>query len=77
MLHLLPAEVALKAMEYLPIQSLHTISQVSHAWHDLIAMNESAVYRNAAIYHLFVTEEEIRLKSPSKILGDKDWKSFC
>ena len=77
MLHLLPAEVALKAMEYFPIQSLHAISQVSHAWHDLFAMNESAVYRNAAIYHLFVSEEDIRVKPASQILGDKDWKSFC
>ena len=77
MLHLLPAEVALQALEYLPIQSLHAAARVSHSWHDLLSTNENAVYRNAAIYHLFVSQQDIQLKSASQILEGQDWKSFC
>ncbi|KAL4068868.1 hypothetical protein V8B97DRAFT_2024543 [Scleroderma yunnanense] len=77
MLHLLPAEIALQTVACLPIQSLQTISQVSRAWHDLLAVNENTVYLNAAIYHKFVSEEDIRLRSLSQILGGNDWKSFC
>ncbi|KAI6024555.1 hypothetical protein EDC04DRAFT_2548288, partial [Pisolithus marmoratus] len=54
MLHLHPAEVALQVVSYLPIQTLHNVLQVSRAWHDLIAVNENSVYRNAATLHCLV-----------------------
>ncbi|KAI6012770.1 hypothetical protein F5J12DRAFT_685805, partial [Pisolithus orientalis] len=77
MLHLLPAEIALQVVSYLPIQSVHKITQVSHAWHDLIAVNENAVYRNAAILHRLVYESDcgdLALQPPR---SGTNWKSFC
>ncbi|KAI6017465.1 hypothetical protein EDC04DRAFT_2576716 [Pisolithus marmoratus] len=76
MLHLLPAEVALQVVSYLPIQSLHNILQVSHAWHDLIAVNENTVYRNAANLHCLVHEKGFDDSSQASCSGT-NWKSFC
>ncbi|KAI6104530.1 hypothetical protein EDD16DRAFT_1714699 [Pisolithus croceorrhizus] len=77
MLHLLPVEIALQVVSYLPIQTLHQLVQVSRAWHDLIAVNESTVYRNAAILHRLVQDENCdNLVSQASRL-EINWKSFC
>ncbi|KIJ66601.1 hypothetical protein HYDPIDRAFT_166773 [Hydnomerulius pinastri MD-312] len=79
MLHLLPAEIALDAISYLPLQSLHNCASVSRDWNALITINETTVYRNAALLHRFVFEDKLETDSTSQnpnITGI-DWKSYC
>ncbi|KAG6330160.1 hypothetical protein ID866_8928, partial [Astraeus odoratus] len=76
MLHLLPAEIAVQTVAYLPLQSLHNVSLVSHGWHDLIIVNENTVYRNAAILHRFARGAQL-LPCSDQDFPVADWKSFC
>ncbi|KAI6102623.1 hypothetical protein EDD17DRAFT_695695 [Pisolithus thermaeus] len=77
MLHLLPVEVALQVVSYLPIQTLHRIVQVSRAWFDLIDANESTVYRNAAVLHCLVRDENCDNLVSKASRPETNWKSFC
>lgn len=77
MLHSLPVEIALQVVSYLPIQTLHRIAQVSRAWHDLIAVNECTVYRNAAILHRLVQDENCDDSTSQASHQATNWKSFC
>lgn len=72
MLHLLPAEIALQTISYLPLHSLYSITLVSRDWNALIAINEPNVYRNAAILHRFVEEDPFGAGSIPV-----DWKAYC
>ncbi|KAH7889270.1 hypothetical protein F5I97DRAFT_495561 [Phlebopus sp. FC_14] len=79
MLHLLPAEVALHAVSYLPLQSLYHTALVSRAWNDLIVINENTVYRNAALLHQFVGADELHAHSVAQCPNTRpiNWKSIC
>lgn len=72
MLHQLPAEIALHTISYLPLYSLYSTTLVSRDWNALIATNEPTVYRNAAILHRFMDEDQLRAGS----IPD-NWKAYC
>ncbi|KAN0100079.1 hypothetical protein V8E55_000063 [Tylopilus felleus] len=72
MLHQLPAEIALQAISYLPLCSLYSTTLVSRDWNALIAINEQSVYRNAAMLHRFVHEDQLRAGSTPNC-----WKTYC
>ncbi|EGN92333.1 hypothetical protein SERLA73DRAFT_117516 [Serpula lacrymans var. lacrymans S7.3] len=83
MLHLLPTEIALESLSYLPLHSLCIVPQVSRQWHDIFAANESSIYHKAAVLHHFapsaVTSLSDSIKSyPERsLIGVKNWKAFC
>ncbi|KAF8547134.1 hypothetical protein OG21DRAFT_1527362 [Imleria badia] len=72
MLHQLPAEIALHTISYLPLYSLYSTTLVSRSWNALIATNEPTVYRNAAILHRFIDEDQLRAGSIPN-----NWKGYC
>lgn len=72
MLYQFPAEIALQTISYLPLHSLHSITLVSRDWNALIAINEPTVYRNAAILHRFIDEDQFGAGSIPI-----DWKAYC
>lgn len=72
MLHRLPAEIALQTISYLPLHSLHSITLVSRDWNALIAINEPTVYRNAAILHRFIEEDQFGAGSIPI-----NWMTYC
>lgn len=72
MLHQLPTEIALHTVSYLPLHSLYSITLVSRDWNALIAINEPTVYRNIAILHRFIDEDQLRAGSIPI-----DWKAYC
>lgn len=79
MLRLLPIEIALHIVSYLPLQSLYQVSLVSTEWHSLIADNEQTIYRNAAILHRFAHDDDaadLEAGSSSQI-HNRDWTQFC
>ncbi|KAF9225167.1 hypothetical protein BS17DRAFT_730398 [Gyrodon lividus] len=79
MLHHLPAEIALDIASYLPLQSLYSSVLVSRHWNSLIAINETTVYKNAALLHQFIAEGELQADSVSSNpqLTRINWKSYC
>ncbi|KIJ13815.1 hypothetical protein PAXINDRAFT_80194 [Paxillus involutus ATCC 200175] len=79
MLQLLPPEIALDTLSYLPLQSLYSSALVSRNWNALIAINEATVYRNAALLHRFVPEGDLRADSvsPNPKFTRINWKSYC
>ena len=72
MLQLLPTEIALHIASYLPLQSLCQVSLVCTEWHSLIADNQRTVYRNAAILHRFVHDDDLGADG-----RHRDWMQFC
>ncbi|KAF8131488.1 hypothetical protein EV363DRAFT_1165258 [Boletus edulis] len=72
MLHQLCAEIALHTISYLPLYSLYSAALVSRDWNALIAVNETTVYRNAAILHRFIVEDQLHAGS----IPDS-WKAYC
>ena len=74
MLHLFPAEIALHMISYLPLQSLCSTALTSREWNALITTNEPTVYRNAAILHRFIDENQLTTGADSIIT---DWKAYC
>ncbi|KAG9308958.1 hypothetical protein JVU11DRAFT_11260 [Chiua virens] len=72
MLHKLPAEIALHTISYLPLHSLYSTTLVSRDWNALITTNEPTVYRNAAIVHRFIDEDQLHAG-----FIPIDWKTYC
>ncbi|KAG8219252.1 hypothetical protein J3R82DRAFT_91 [Butyriboletus roseoflavus] len=72
MLHQLPPEVALHTISYLPLHSLYSTTLISRDWNALIATNEPTVYRNAAILHRFIDEDQLGAGSIPI-----NWKAYC
>ncbi|KAF9237080.1 hypothetical protein BU15DRAFT_12876, partial [Melanogaster broomeanus] len=79
MLHLLPAEIAVDIISSLPLPSLYSSTLVSRYWNALITINEVTVYRNAALLHRFVAEDELQADSSSwnPKFTHINWKSYC
>ncbi|KAJ7606856.1 hypothetical protein FB45DRAFT_949312 [Roridomyces roridus] len=80
MLHL-PAELVISVLQYLSLSSLGSLSSTSREWQNFIQVNESILYRNAAVLHGFTASavysdlaEEL---PPRCLIGVTDWKSFC
>ncbi|KAL0575123.1 hypothetical protein V5O48_006849 [Marasmius crinis-equi] len=78
----LPVEIALSVLAYLPISSIHSLQLVSKHCDGLVKLNESTIYRSAAVVHEFTP---VKRASATEHLGrseitngpEIDWKAFC
>jgi hypothetical protein len=85
MLDVLPSEVALNVFAYLPVQSIAVLLSVSRPWANFMSANESVIYRQAAVFHNFISmSDSARAISDvmEKYKGQlwdsiRDWKEFC
>jgi F-box-like len=84
MLDILPVEKVLEILEYLPVQTLHSLLLVSRDWEIFIQENETSIYRKAALLHGFLPSSDFTSVSdlgsifPARTLaGVHDWKGFC
>ncbi|KAF8268352.1 hypothetical protein EI94DRAFT_1728026 [Lactarius quietus] len=83
MLHLLPAELTLSVLSYLPLPSLLSLAVLSHQWHDFFARNQSAIFHHAAVLHEYIKPEIMLLEDALSVnvgrpwAGSTSWKDFC
>lgn len=80
---LLPPELLLEIIAYLPIQSLHSLQLVSCPWNNFIRENDEYLYHNAAVHHSIVPSMKFpfsdlpKLFSSRSLLGCTNWKTLC
>jgi F-box-like len=83
MLHVLPVEISLAVLSYLPLPTLCRLSSLSRKWFDFLSENQSAVFHNAAIFHGYIHPENLLLEDALSVHkgspwdGATDWKDFC
>ncbi|KAI0287199.1 hypothetical protein BC826DRAFT_1046186 [Russula brevipes] len=84
MLSILPVELSLAVLAYLPIPSLYSLLILSRQWSHFFSVNQSRIFRNAGILHGYakpgtlLLEEALSLYTPgSPWEGATDWKDFC
>ncbi|OSC99830.1 hypothetical protein PYCCODRAFT_1437984 [Trametes coccinea BRFM310] len=82
-LDVLPAELVLRILAYLPVQSLRSVRLTARRWNQFFVMNESTIYHHAAFLHDFVDSlgiflPEARESRNLKFLKDvPDWYTYC
>ncbi|GBE81288.1 hypothetical protein SCP_0310150 [Sparassis crispa] len=82
-LEVLPTELVLNILSYLPLQSLFSLQLTSHFWLSFIQANESTVYRQAALVHNYSASADASLPDAKAThLGDfvvdvHTWKLYC
>ena len=81
MLGVIPPEVILTILSFLPFRQLHRLRLVSKSWNKFIYLNESSIYHAAAILHDFVPANtcilDPRLHDVSGISLVNSWKDLC
>ncbi|KAI0305278.1 hypothetical protein B0F90DRAFT_1181970 [Multifurca ochricompacta] len=83
MLHILPPELSLNVLSYLPIPSLLPLSSLSHQWLDFLFVNQSKIFKSAALLHEFIPpgtlllEDALSMYTGNPWEGSMDWKDFC
>ena len=79
----LPAELILRIVVCLPLQTLRNLRLVSRSWHDFFCEHESTIYHHAALLHNFIDSihtllPEAKAAHPLKFLQDvPDWREYC
>ena len=83
MLHVLPVELSLAVLSYLPLQTLCPLLSLSRKWFDFCSQNQSTIFRNAATLHGYtdsgthLLEDALSEHKGSPWEGATDWKDFC
>jgi len=83
MLHILPVEISLVVLSYLPLPTLCPLPSLSRKWSDFFSDNQSTIFHNAAILHGYIHPETLLLEDAlsthkgSPWDGATDWKDFC
>jgi len=83
MLHILPIELSLSVLSYLPLPTLCSLPILSRQWFSLFSTHQSAIFHNAAIFHGYIQPDIILLDDAltaykgSPWGGATDWKDFC
>jgi hypothetical protein len=83
MLHILPVELSLSVLSYLPLQTLCSLPALSHTWFNFFSANQSTIFHNAAILHEYaqpgtiLLEDALSAYKGSPWDGTTDWKDFC
>jgi len=83
MLHVLPPELTLTVLSYLPIPSLLSLPLLSRQWLDFFFTNQSAIFRRAALLHEYIQAETLLLEDALSVntgrpwAGSTSWKDFC
>jgi len=67
MLSILPTELSLSVLSYLPLRWLCALPTLSRQWLNFFSENQSTIFHNAAIHHRYIQPGD----SPT------DWKDFC
>lgn len=86
---LLPPELLIRILWFLPLQDIRAFDLVSRHCHDVVRLNESAIYQAAAELHGFIAPSNDRQSPPliSEVTGKPDatgfldgaasWKEIC
>jgi hypothetical protein len=70
MLHILPTELSLFVLSYLPLRCLCALPTLSRQWLNFFSENQTTIFHNAAFHHQYV--------QPGDSLSPTgDWKDFC
>jgi len=83
MLPVLPPEVTLSVLSYLPIPTLFSLPVLSHQWFDFFTTHESEIFHRAAILHEYIKPEILLLEDALSVntgrpwAGSTSWKDFC
>ena len=83
MLHILPVELSLSVLSYLPVPTLCSLPTLSRQWFDLFSTHQSTIFHNAAIFHGYIQPDTILLDDALTVYkgspwdGATDWKDFC
>ncbi len=83
MLHVLPVELSLAVLSYLPLSALCPLPSLSHKWFNFFSQNQSTLFHNAAILHgythpgTYLLEDALSTHKGAPWEGAKDWKDFC
>ncbi len=83
MLYVLPTEVMLSVLSYLPIPSLRSLLVLSRQWFDFFITNQSAIFHSAALLHGYIQPGTLSLEDALSVnmgrpwAGSTSWKDFC
>ncbi|KAH9974815.1 hypothetical protein BGW80DRAFT_158680 [Lactifluus volemus] len=82
MLDVLPFELSLNILSYLPIPSLCSLFTLSRQWHHFLFENQWSIFHRAAILHGYIQpglqlEDALARYTGSPWEGSIDWKDFC
>jgi hypothetical protein len=83
MLYVLPVEISLAVLSYLPLSALCPLYSLSRKWLNFFSDNESTIFHNAAIFHGYVPPgtlllgDALSMHKGSPWEGATDWKDFC
>jgi hypothetical protein len=83
MLHILPIELSLSVLSYLPLPTLCSLPTLSRQWFDLFSTHLSTIFHNAAIFHGYIQpdtkllDDALTVYKGSPWDGATDWKDFC
>lgn len=83
MLHILPIELSLSVLSYLPLQTLSSLPALSRQWFDFISANQSTIFHSAAVLHGYaqpgtvLLEDALSAYNGSPWDGAADWKDLC
>jgi hypothetical protein len=68
MLHILPTELSVLVLSYLPLRCLCALPTLSRQWLNFFSENQETIFHNAAIHHQYVQPGD----GPTGC-----WKGFC
>jgi F-box-like len=82
MLDVLPAELSLNILSYLPIPSLCSLFTLSRRWYHFLFANQSSIFHRAAILRGYTQpglqlEDALARYTGSPWEGSIDWKDLC
>jgi len=83
MLLILPTELSLSVLSYLPLQTLCSLPTLSRQWLDFCSENQLTIFHNAAILHGYIQPKTLQLEDALSAYegtpwdGATDWKDFC
>lgn len=80
MLGVLPPEIILTVLSFVPLRQLQRCRLVSKSWDHFIHLNESSIYHAAAILHDFVPANASLDAKPGNVpwhFHVNSWKNLC
>ena len=81
MLEILPPEVTLSILAFVPLRQLQRCHLLSKSWNFFIHLNESSIYHGAAILHGFIPANvylsDAKVSDVPSIAHIKTWKDLC
>ena len=69
-LSVLPVEILLEIIQYLPFKAIGSFSTLSKEWAAFVDANESPIYHNASKRYGFVPKDDV-------VAPPEGWKAWC